>query len=88
MVLISISDDRDEEMWRTFVAKKHMGWPQYWDRDRRVNVLFGIRALPTYLVIDGEGFIRQRLVGMNPQDTVASRLKPILKILLQPDTGS
>jgi thiol-disulfide isomerase/thioredoxin len=85
MVLISISHDSDGEKWRNFVAKKHMEWAQYWDRDHRIGSLFGIQALPTYLVIDKEGVIRHRVVGTNPRASVAFRLKPILQTLLQPN---
>jgi thiol-disulfide isomerase/thioredoxin len=86
LVLISISADRNEQQWRTFIAKKQMEWAQYWDSDHRIIDLFGIRAFPTYLVIDKGGVIRQRVVGTNPKTSVASRLKPILKALLQPNT--
>jgi thiol-disulfide isomerase/thioredoxin len=86
MVLISISADSDGEKWRAFIAKKHMEWPQYWDRDRRIRALSGIRAFPTYLVIDKGGITRHRVVGTNPQASVAFRLKPILQALLKPNT--
>jgi thiol-disulfide isomerase/thioredoxin len=85
MVLISISGDSDGEKWRAFVAKKHMEWAQYWDRDQRIRALFGIRAFPTYLVIDKDGIIRHRVVGTDPRASVAYRLKPILQTLLQPN---
>lgn len=88
LVLISISVDTDEEKWRTFIAEKHMNWAHYRDRDKRLLLLFGIRAVPTYVVIDREGIIRQWVVGTDPQLSVAFRLKPILKALLQPNTGS
>ena len=88
LALISISADRDEGQWRAFIEKKHMEWPQYWDTDHRIRDLFAVRAFPTYVVIDKEGIIRQRLVGTNPQQTVAYRLKPILKTLLEPGGGS
>ena len=84
LVLISISRDANEEQWRDFIARKHMEWAQYRDQDRRLARLFGIRVLPTYLVIDKEGVIRERITGSDPQQTVAYRLKPILKGLLEP----
>jgi peroxiredoxin len=88
MVLISISADRDEGQWRAFIAKKHMQWAHYRDSDRRLLELFHIHAFPTYLVIDKEGIIRQSLVGTNPQASMAYRLKPILKTLLESKAGS
>jgi peroxiredoxin len=63
-VLIGISSDGDEEVWREFTEKHKMSWPQYRDRDRRIQRAFGVRAFPTYIIIDHEGIIRHRSVGM------------------------
>ncbi len=78
LVLISVSADKDENAWREFVAKKKMDWAQYRDSDHRVLDAFGIRAFPTYLVIDGDGYIQERITGLNPQQTVVHRLKEVL----------
>ena len=78
VVLISVSEDRDEHAWSDFVEKKKMTWPQYLDRDERIVELFQVRAYPTYLVIDPEGMIRRRIVGRNPQESVVRRLKNTL----------
>jgi peroxiredoxin len=63
-VLIGISSDSDEEVWREFTTKNKMVWPQYRDKDRRIQRAFGVRAFPTYIVIDHEGIVRHRSVGM------------------------
>jgi len=62
-VLIGISSDSEEGPWRDFIDKNKMVWPQYWDRDRKIARLFGVRAFPTYIVIDHEGVVRFRSVG-------------------------
>ena len=54
-VLISVSSDHDEQAWREFTERNKMVWPQYRDEDRRLQRAFGIRAFPTYIVIDHEG---------------------------------
>jgi peroxiredoxin len=64
-VMIGISSDGDEDKWRAFTAKERMVWPQYLDRDRRVQRAFGVRGFPTYIVIDPEGVIRYRSLGMS-----------------------
>ena len=66
--LIGISSDTDEQILRDFVAKNQMEWTQYWDRDRKVQQIYGIRAWPTYIVIDREGVIRLRTTGNNPTE--------------------
>lgn len=64
-VLIGISSDSDEEAWREFTTKNKMIWPQYRDKDRRIQRAFGVRAFPTYVVIDHEGIVRHQSVGMS-----------------------
>lgn len=64
-VLIGISSDRDDEVWRDFTEKNKMIWPQYRDKDRRIQNAFGVRSFPTYVVIDHEGIVRHRSVGMS-----------------------
>jgi thiol-disulfide isomerase/thioredoxin len=78
LVLISISADEDENSWKEFVAKKKMDWPQYRDSDRAIMRAFGVHSFPTYLVMDGDGIIRQRIMGLNPRETVVHRLKETL----------
>jgi peroxiredoxin len=64
-VLIGISSDSDDEVWREFTAKNKMIWLQYRDKDRRIQRAFGVRAFPTYVVIDHEGIVRYQSVGMS-----------------------
>lgn len=66
-VLIGISSDGDEENWLEFTTKNKMIWPQYRDGDRRIQHAFGIRAFPTYIVIDHEGIVRFQSIGTSWQ---------------------
>jgi len=83
LVLISVSADEKENEWRDFVARKKMDWAQYRDGDGKIRQAFGIRSFPTYLVIDGDGVIRERMTGLNPQETVVHRLKATLGAMPQ-----
>ncbi len=84
-VLIGISSDREEELWREFTTKNKMIWPQYWDRDRRIQRAFGVNAFPTYIVIDHEGIVRFRSVGtswarsLNLDDAIRKHVKIVAK---------
>ncbi len=82
LVLISFSADSDQQAWRDFISKHDMEWPQYWDHDGAIAREFGVHAFPTYLVIDQDGFILDRIVGLNPQMSVVGRLKSTLQTLL------
>lgn len=62
-VLLSVSSDTDEAVVRSFINKNQMVWPQYWDRDRKVQQAFDVRAFPTYVLIDDEGVVRFRTTG-------------------------
>lgn len=81
VVLISVSADKEEDKWHDFVAKKEMDWYQYRDPGGDIQRTYGIRAFPTYIIIDGEGIIRQRIVGENPQQSIVARLKTTLATL-------
>jgi thiol-disulfide isomerase/thioredoxin/Tfp pilus assembly protein PilF len=83
LVLISVSADKDEKEWREFVAKKNMDWAQYRDTDHKVLDAFAIHAFPTYLVIDGDGVVKERITGLNPQESVVHRLKATLQQMPQ-----
>lgn len=83
VVLISISVDSDDAAWRKFVADKKMMWLQYRDADGKMQHSYGVHSFPTYMVIDGDGVLRQRLSGLNPQQTVVHRLKETLAAMPQ-----
>ena len=81
LVLISISADSNQQSWREFITTRKMDWPQYRDSDGGIRKSFAVHAFPTYLVIDPEGFIQQRIVGLDPQQTVVFRLKDALRTM-------
>lgn len=84
-VLLGISSDGDENEWREFTAKNKMVWPQYRDRDRRIQRAFGVRAFPTYILIDHEGIVRFQSVGTswqrsaNLDDAIRKQVKIVAK---------
>jgi len=77
-VMIGISSDSEKEKWRAFIADNQMAWPQYLDRDQRVQRAFLVQAFPTYIVIDHEGIVRFRGSGSGSQ-TAASLEEAIRK---------
>jgi thiol-disulfide isomerase/thioredoxin len=84
-VMISVSSDGDEEKWKNFVAKEKMVWPQFLDRDKKVQRTFAVRAFPTYILLDHEGVIKYRAVGMsfekeaNLEDAIHKQMKALTK---------
>lgn len=82
LVVLSVSADKDDAQWREFVQKKKMDWLQYRDEDGHVLRAMGVHAFPTYVVIDTEGVIRERIVGENPQQSISGKLKDKLQKML------
>ena len=84
-VMIGISSDSEEETWREFTESNKMLWPQYLDRDRRIQRAFGVRAFPTYIVIDHEGIMRFRASGTSWErsahlnDAIRKQMKIVAK---------
>ena len=69
-VLIGISADSEEDVWREFTSRHKMIWPQYRDRDRRIQRAFRVSAFPTYVVIDHEGIVRFQSEGSSWEHSV------------------
>jgi hypothetical protein len=74
-VLLSISQDEDQEAVRRFTEKNNIEWPQTLDEHSEGNTnslrgtmafKFNARALPKYFLIDKEGIVRynSHLSGM------------------------
>jgi thiol-disulfide isomerase/thioredoxin len=64
-VMIGVSSDEatDESAVRDYVAKHQMNWMQHLDAPPRLTTQFQIDDFPTYVVIDGGGIVRERLLG-------------------------
>ena len=84
-VIIGISSDSDDAEWREFTVKNKMVWPQYRDQDRKILRAFGIRAFPTYILIDHEGIVRFSSIGAgwlraaNLEDAIHKQIKIVAK---------
>lgn len=89
-VLIGISTDTEEQVWRDFTTKEKMIWPQFWDRNRQVSRAFNVRAYPTYFVIDHEGIVRFRSSGTSWERnaTLNDIIKKQVKIVAKTDAAN
>lgn len=89
-VLIGVSSDSDEETWSSFVAKEKMVWHQFLDRRREVQRLFGVRAFPTYIVIDHEGIIRFRSIGTSWERSadLSEAIRKYVKVVAKTDAAN
>ena len=62
-VIIGISSDSEADKWRSFTTENRMVWPQFLDRERKVQRAFEVHGFPTYILLDHEGIIRFRHTG-------------------------
>ena len=81
VVVISVAENDREDQWAGYIEKNRMTWPQFFDKTRKLVGPFGIRAYPTYIVIDGDGVIRWTTsgYGSDTDGTVESEIKKTLK---------
>ncbi|MDX6404032.1 MAG: hypothetical protein QOH70_1487 [Blastocatellia bacterium] len=82
-VMIGISSDGVEEKWRDFIVKNQMVWPQFLDRERKVQGAFEVTKFPTYIVIDHEGIVRYNASGSGPErmNSLDDAIRKQIKIL-------
>ena len=63
-VLLEVSVDDSESKWRNYVEDKRMHGVQTLDQHKAMQDLFHVAAFPTYVVIDGDGMVRLRAIGI------------------------
>jgi peroxiredoxin len=76
-VLLGISIDESESAWKQHIADNHMVGIQVRDTDHKLADLFHAAAVPTYLILDGNGLIRFRTTGALKD--LRSEVRDILK---------
>jgi peroxiredoxin len=76
--IIGISLDQDREKLTSFLRKKHMPWPQYFDGlawQNKLAVKYGVMSIPATYLLDGEGtLIGKDLRGEELDQAVAKAL--------------
>ena len=82
--IIGISLDRSKEPLEAYIEKEGIAWDNYWDEDRSLRTLYGVSAIPTAFLIDGEGVIRKASLGGFDVETAVAEL---LKESLNPDAS-
>ncbi|HXZ12386.1 MAG TPA: TlpA disulfide reductase family protein [Candidatus Sulfotelmatobacter sp.] len=81
--VVSISEDDAESDMRSFVAQNGMTWTQQFDDGGNLGRKYGVRGLPTYVLIGSDGTIINRYVGASPAVSLADRIGPDLKQALE-----
>lgn len=53
--IIGVSQDNNENSWAKAIGEDDVPWTQYVDRDKMLNKLFLIGAIPAYILVDNTG---------------------------------
>jgi len=77
LVVISISSDRDDVAWKTFVQKHNMTWPQYRDANGALSNAYSVTSIPRYFTIDTDGALKSVKVGSDAD--VTGEIKRLVK---------
>lgn len=70
-VLVGVSSDSDLEALRAYVEEEEADWTQVWDSHDEIGNAFGVRSLPTYLILDHEGRPVKALTGWSDRHPLA-----------------
>jgi thiol-disulfide isomerase/thioredoxin len=75
VVVISVSVDQNEGKWREFLSSNNPQWTQTRDADHKMRRAFvtPLYGIPSYILIDGNGVIRDRFTGWSSR--IGSRLE-------------
>jgi thiol-disulfide isomerase/thioredoxin len=77
--VVSVSEDEDENEWRSFVSNNGMNWTQKLDEGHQMMHQYGATALPTYVLIGKDGHVVKQWVGDAEDQTLVDRMGDELK---------
>ncbi|PYI93408.1 MAG: hypothetical protein DME97_06640 [Verrucomicrobia bacterium] len=64
--ILAISEDAEREKLDTYLKNKPVSFPVLIDKDGALAKQFGIRALPTTILVDRDGKVQQVIEGVEP----------------------
>lgn len=72
-------NDEDTTTVKKFVKEKNLHVPVLLDSRREVHARYGVRAIPTLLIIDPDGVIRQQLIGSCSERVLRKAIQTVLE---------
>ena len=72
-------DDEDASTVKKFVKDKNLHMPVLLDYRREVHVRYGVRAIPTLLIIGPDGVIRQHFIGSRSEPALRQAIRTVLE---------
>jgi thiol-disulfide isomerase/thioredoxin/outer membrane lipoprotein-sorting protein len=63
---------------RDFIKQHQYTMPVLMDGNRQVHKRYGVRAIPTLLIVDKEGFIREHFIGSRSEETLRAAINRVV----------
>ena len=77
LVILSINVAEPKSTVNDFLKRNPINWLVLLDTDGAVAEAYGVRAIPTLVLIDGEGVIRNYWVGVQEYSTILDAIEDI-----------
>lgn len=74
---LAVDVGQTEEHVRNFAQRMKISFPIYMDHDGKVARSFGVKGLPTYFLVDGQGVIRSVILGWTDEKTLRAEIAKI-----------
>ena len=71
---LAIDVGQSEEHVQNFVKRMKISFPVYMDHDGKVARSYGVKGLPTYFLIDGQGSIKHIILGWADEKTLLGEI--------------
>lgn len=81
LVIIALSVDKSEETVRRFLKRNPSDFAVLHDRDNKASRLFGVYSLPTTFLIDRNGIIKNKFLGLRnwTDESSKKRIEELIK---------
>lgn len=76
---VSVDGHTLEKEWRNAVKEDQSSWLQLWDPEKSIVPLYGINGYPTMFLVDGNGQLLQRMVGLQSETQFRQILDKFLR---------
>lgn len=73
--IIGISIDEDKAKMKTTIKDRKMNWYHLWDNDNELSNIYSVFKIPTFLLIDQNGIIVFRGLGLEDKEKVVKFLE-------------
>lgn len=78
-ILIGINSDPNISILKKTISAKQMNWVHLFDSDNSIFGKFGVYKIPAFFLIDPNGIIIFRGVGLNDKQKVSDLLERLMK---------